>query len=610
MTRVVDSPGFALPGRDDPWQLPITLLLGVAVVAPLVVVGGMFFPYVVPRNILFRVAVELATALLVVRFALGRAGLSVRREYVLGALVAFLVAMTISALVSPARSHSLFGDFERMGGVWAWLHYALFFLLLRTLGGNYLHAVMRVAVLASVAAAVHAILGCLSIAGPLTIIGNPGLLAGYLMLGIASALWLVSIDVRYRWLYAVAIGIAYAGLLVAGNRSSVLGLVAGALVGTGFISLRAPGARRWVPLAIVAGVTAATIALAAIFASTGRGCLLGGPPTVVHRIAATDFAGADATRTIQWSAALGGFRDRPVFGYGPENHHLVWSSHFDPRSEALGADVFDRVHNQFLEVLATTGLVGTLAFLAVWLAIGYTVNRGFEERRLTVYDVALLAGANIAYAAYLVFWFVDINAAILWFLLLAVVASRLRGEPIVRAGLRTISPVGAAAGVFATIVILAWGLYRQAYVPARTSFALGTLDSYDDDRESARAAVRTIAASSAPQTSHNASILAHYINTLNRRGEQRTADSIASVDTDLAFRTAIAAFDAELARDRLNDRLHSQYAALLLAAYDFYGDEKYLERSLTMVKLAIDLNPGRTQHRRLLERIEGSRPAS
>ena len=600
----------ARPGAGGAWQLSTTLLLIAALVAPLVVVGGMFFPYVVPRNILFRVAVELATALLLLRLALGRARVDMRREYILIALGAFVVAMTISALFSPARTHSMFGDFERMGGVWAWLHLALFFLLLRTLEEPYLHIVLLAAVAVSVGVAVHAILGsCFSIAAPLTIIGNPGLLGGYLLMAIAICLWQARAGVSH-WLYVVPIGVLYGALLLAGNRSSVLGLAVGGLVGSVFIASRARGPRRWTPVILVGGVLTVTIALATLGGKSRSGCVLGTAPTVVHRIAATDFGGADAIRTIQWNAALAGFLDRPIAGYGPENHHLVWSTHFDPRSEKLGAEVFDRVHNQFLEILATTGLIGTLTFLALWIAIGYTLYRAYCQRLLTVHGVAVLGGANIAYAAYLIFWFVDINALMLWLLIIAVGALRFSAQPVLHPYQRAVSKSAVVAGVLATISVLTWALYSHAYVPVRANLALATLDSYDGDRERAAAAVRTIAASSARQTSHNGSILAHFINTLNTRGELHAADSIASAEADLAFRAAMAAFDAELGRDPLNDRLHSQYGALLLTAYDFYGDEKYLDRSVTMVNRAIALNPGRSQHRRLLERIEGARRAT
>jgi len=517
--------------------------------------------------------------------------------------------MTISALFSPARNHSFFGDFERMGGVWAWLHLGLFFLLLRTLEEFHLQLLLYVAVAVSVAIAVHALLGsCFGIVAPLTLIGNPGLLGGYLLMAVAISLWLADSGVGFRLLFVVPIGVLYAALLIAGNRSSVLGLAVGGIVAAAFIAFRARGRRRWLPLLLVVGVLAATTAFAAAAGQRGTGCVLGTAPTVVHRIAATDFAGRDASRTIQWKAAVMGFMDRPIVGYGPENHHLAWSSHYEPRIEALGEDVFDRVHNQFLEILATTGLIGTLAFLALWIAIGYTLYRAYSQRLLTVYGVAILGGANIAYAAYLTFWFVDINAVMLWLLIMAVGALRFSGQPALHPYRRAVSRPVAVAGVLATTLILAWALYSHAFVPVRANVALATLDSYDGDRERAAAAVRTIAASSAPQTSHNGSILAHFINTMNSRGELRAADSTGSAESDLAFRTAIAEFDAELRRDPLNDRLHSQYAALLLAAYDFYGDEKYLERSVAMVRRALALNPGRTQHRRLLERVESSRP--
>src|SRR5687767_830603 len=363
---------------DVAWQIATTLLLTAALSAPLVVVSGMFFPYVVPRNILFRVAVELATSLVLIRLVTGRARVDLRREHILVALTAFVIASTVSAVVSPAPAHSLFGDFERMGGVWAWLHLLLFFFLLRTLDELYLHMVLQAAVAVSVAVAVHAILGkCFSIAAPLTLIGNPGLLGGYLLMAIAICLWQAR-AVRHWSLSVIPIAILYGALLLAGNRSSVLGLVVGGLVGSVFIGFREEGRRRWIPLLIVGGVLATTITLAAVAGKSRSGCVLGTAPTVVHRIAATDLQGSDAARTIQWNAALTGFLDRPIVGYGPENHHLVWSAHYDPRSEKLSAEVFDRVHNQFLEILATTGLIGSLTFLALLIAIGYSLFRAYS----------------------------------------------------------------------------------------------------------------------------------------------------------------------------------------------------------------------------------------
>ena len=201
--------------------------------------------------------------------------------------------------------------------------------------------------------------------------------------------------------------------------------------------------RRWFPLG-VAGVVVATLVLLIATVRTGvSGRLTPGVPGVLSRIAATDFGGFDALRAVQWKASLAAFGEKPMFGFGLENHHLVWSAHFDRRSEELGTDIFDRAHNQYLELLATTGIVGALTFFAIWAAMGYSLYRAFSARRLNVSEFAVLAGGNVAYATYLVFWFVDINAAILWLLLAALIAARSNPVPVLRDSGPSVAPARA-----------------------------------------------------------------------------------------------------------------------------------------------------------------------
>ncbi|HET9635409.1 MAG TPA: hypothetical protein VFP26_05710, partial [Gemmatimonadaceae bacterium] len=121
----------ALP--EPSWRNAIIVLLLASLFVPLIVGSGFFFPYVVPRNIYFRVIVELGVSALVLAVCFSGKTIDLRGEPIFWALLAFVAASFVSALFSPARMHSLFGDFERMGGVWAWLHLLLFFLLLRTL---------------------------------------------------------------------------------------------------------------------------------------------------------------------------------------------------------------------------------------------------------------------------------------------------------------------------------------------------------------------------------------------------------------------------------------------------------------------------------------------
>ena len=118
---------------DLSWRNAIIGLLLVSLLVPVIVGSGFFFPYVVPRNIFFRVVIELAVAALVFAVCFSGKTLDLRGEPIFWAILSFVAASFVSALFSPAMMHSLFGDFERMGGVWAWLHLLLFFVLQKRL---------------------------------------------------------------------------------------------------------------------------------------------------------------------------------------------------------------------------------------------------------------------------------------------------------------------------------------------------------------------------------------------------------------------------------------------------------------------------------------------
>ena len=90
----------------------------------------------------------------------------------------------------------------------------------------------------------------------------------------------------------------------------------------------------------------------------------------------------------------------------------------------IDTDIYDRTHNQFLEVLATTGIVGSVAFLGIWIAIGMTLVRAYRAGRISGAAVSVLWGLQIAYATYLTFWFVDLNSTMLWMMIAALIASR------------------------------------------------------------------------------------------------------------------------------------------------------------------------------------------
>ena len=599
------------------WRRAIQVLLIVCLLVPVIVPSGFFFPYVVPRNIFFRVIAELGTLVFVWSLCFTDGEVDLRYEPVFWALIAFLAAAFVSAIFSPARGHSLFGDFERMGGVWAWLHLALFFLLLRTLRdedwGRVLNAALVVGTFVGVSAILeHSPLPFRAhfaetiLAASSATVGNSGLLAAYLLFAVGLGAYLASTSDRFRPLYLTAACVNLVGLLYAENRSTLIGLVLGTVAGSViFAALRPKARRRWLLPVAAVGLAVALFATSAGIRAHPSGFLSRRAPGVVERLAFTNPGGSDVSRPMQWRAAIAGFRDRPLLGYGPENHDLVWSAHLDPGIYHSDTDIFDRTHNEYLEVLATTGAVGALAFLGVWLAIGVTLVRAYRDDRLSAASLAVLAGLQIAYATYLVFWFVDLNSTMLWVLFAALIASRENPYGIVRAVPdRQRRPPGVSTSIaLATALLVAAALYGEAYLPLRVNHALATVDSGTGSPRQTLREFGVLATMPAHATAHAPMIMGQYLGSLSPRFAEMRRNPVDRLMLETAFATAILAFREQIHRDTLNDRLYTHEARLLLDAAGFYGSRSYIDQSIDALQEAIELSPHRIQPRMLLATV-------
>ena len=77
------------------------------------------------------------------------------------------------------------------------------------------------------------------------------------------------------------------------------------------------------------------------------------------------------TRFWVWGEAWKGFQERPILGWGPENFTAVYDKFFNPNFYTPGVQTetwFDRAHSVFFDYLAETGILGLLAYLAIFVA--------------------------------------------------------------------------------------------------------------------------------------------------------------------------------------------------------------------------------------------------
>jgi O-antigen ligase len=599
------------------WRTAVLVVLLASLLVPLIVGTDFFFPYVVPRNIFFRVVVELGVAALVLAISFGRKTLDLRSEPILWSLVAFLAAASLSAAFSPAPTHSFFGDFERMGGVWAWLHLVVFFLLLRVLRDEDWSWVLNAALAVGLFVGLSAIwqhsslssapfLAKTFVAASSSTVGNSGLLAPYLLMNVALAGYLASTSVRYRRFYLAAGGVVLLALVFAENRSTVVGLVLGTIVGgVIFASVAAASRRKWIVLAIAGALGLVVTGITAGVRAFPASSMTRQVPTVLQRLARTNLAGSDESRTMQWRAAIAGFKDHPLVGYGMENHNLAWSAHFDPGIYRLDTDIYDRTHNQFLETLATTGLVGTVAFLGIWFAIALTLVRAYRAGRLSAPAVSILAGLQVAYATYLFFWFVDLNSTMLWILIAALIASRgTVGSVVLEVrGADTETPRSRPALAFAAMIVLVAALYAEAWTPLRANRALAKIDSSGESVAQKFSEVQLLSRSSARQTAHTPIMMAQFLGSFRPRLEEIQANPTERAMLDSAFAESFASFARQIHGDTLNDRLYTHQGELLLEASHFYQSPAYEQQAIDAFHKAIELSPHRIEQRLALAEL-------
>ncbi len=480
------------------WGIRLGLLA--VFVTPLVVTTGTVFPFVVGKAVWSRSVIEVVAGMWLV-LAIWRPAYRPRRSLLLLLLGLYLGAVLLAAVFGVSFQRSFWGNFERMGGLFDLAHWfvlaAVVLSTVRTLSE------WRWLVTANLAIGAGA--GLLAIAQRFDIhvvdyfqsgygvsgsFGNPSFLAGYAMVSFMLSLALLADTLRrrddlgalaapvLRGFYALSALMWVWVLAETGNRGASAGLAAG-LVIAGVLYVRASGSRRLqLGGLVLAGVTAGLLAAVVLGRDTALVRNAADSSPLLHR--SLNLAGLDSAvyraaykRLVGARVAGEAFTARPLTGWGGENFRVAFDR-YTRESDTKKKELLDRAHNRPMDVLATTGLVGLLAYGALWAWLGLLALRrvATDPQRRELH--ALAAGALVALFVYDLFLF-STAGMMIQFVLLVAWAGAPRTEPAgsprgtdrataLRPG-RVRSAVGYAAPVLvATIVaLLVYSANYRAY---------------------------------------------------------------------------------------------------------------------------------------------------
>ncbi len=87
-----------------------------------------------------------------------------------------------------------------------------------------------------------------------------------------------------------------------------------------------------------------------------------------------------AARILIWEGGFEAFKDRPYFGWGPENFNVASERYFKNElylDKNFGEIWFDRAHNIIVDTLVTVGAVGAFAYVLFAGVFAWTVRRAY-----------------------------------------------------------------------------------------------------------------------------------------------------------------------------------------------------------------------------------------
>ena len=399
---------------------------------PLIIFSQYVSPFHFGKVVVLRSIVQVMLALYVLLVWRDRSYMP-KSHPILWTFLAFTLAFTLTTVTGVAFLQSFWGTLERMGGLFTFWHYFIFYVIaasvMRTRNDwqTLLNIMIGVGVLSAIYGFLQKtdwtfILGSGGRQRPFGTIGNPALFAGYQILVAFLAVtlsFMQRVASGWKQWYRIAGSIMLLAAMSTAVRGSLIGIVVGGLVwALLWSSLNRSRLARNVLLGGLSGVVV-FIFLAISLRST---TFVQNSP-YLRRV--TDFSSSTftvQTRFWAWTAGFQGWSENAktmLVGWGPENFNVPFSMHFNPKFfTGPGAETFfDRAHNMFMEVLVTMGLVGLISYLSLFFASFRTyvqfMNKDSDTRVLGIGFTAM----TVAYIIHNCFIF-DTSANFLTFFML------------------------------------------------------------------------------------------------------------------------------------------------------------------------------------------------
>ncbi len=377
-------------------------------------------------------------------------------------LTALLFIFFLSALFSLDRNFSLWGDPYRSGGFINFASYIIFailaFLLLQKSGWQ---KILNFAIFIGVLVSVVAIFQQFGILSKIFLprataltstIGGPISLGIYLLLlsFLTLSFGLNKRGLKSKIFYFLSFCLFFSVILLTTSQASYLGFAIGFLFFLFFYPVRSKLSKTSTPpitgtsngvnprkilwLKLTAGILLILGVFGIYFLKTHPEISLNKNYVIQ---AATSWR-VDQSRISSWKISLKAIKEKPLFGFGPENFSIGFDKYYDPSLPLIQKDPYmhtswwDRAHNFIFEIGVTAGIPALIIYLFLFgvlfwqlQKLKYNTNPAPEQssvRGKSTNDAVIVHGLQATFIGYLVanfFSFDTFSSYLILFLLVA-----------------------------------------------------------------------------------------------------------------------------------------------------------------------------------------------
>jgi O-antigen ligase len=375
------------------------LTLRAGVIASLAIFFFIFndflFPYITSKQLSFNILMEallVVWVLLILKYPACRP----KKSWITLGLLAYFLVIGASCIPSVNFNLSFWGNTERMLGFFHLFHFFLLYLFIITAfkkkeDWQWLFG-------ASVLTGSLITLYGLSTNYPASTIGNAAYVAGLMIFNIYFCLWLFFSfkDWTWRLLTLPFLVLVIVGFVKADISGAQAGLGVSMIVFLFLASIWSKSVKQKIAGVSLTAVIITSIVLLFMYRQN---------PIFDNNFvgkALRDFSSSNPTlqtRLISWKAAAEDFHNHPWLGVGFGNYGVIFDKGFDPKfyNYSRTESYFDRAHNNLIEIASTTGVIGLVVYLSIFVAVIYYLAKARKSGRLDRWTGSIFGALFVGY---------------------------------------------------------------------------------------------------------------------------------------------------------------------------------------------------------------------